>query len=164
MNPIFNTKFLFYDYFPDITPMRMRDLFRMGYFEQSVIRSEIQNVINSAYKNLVNAHDLAHVNTYDEIGEGFDDNFYRELKTIVQTRLHSDGTWLFLDKLIPMKEIEDDEENERFQTKMQSILGFGLPRSLSSGKIQLKDALVALLNYDLDPLSGRELKYLTKLQ
>jgi len=65
---------------------------------------------------------------------------------------------------LPVKEIEDDEEYDRFQTKMQSILGFGLRRSLSSGKIQLKDALMALLNYDLDPLNGRELKYLTKIQ
>lgn len=164
MNPIFNTKFRFYDYFPDVTPMRMKDFFRMGYFEQTVIRHEIQNVINTTYKNLVNAHDLVHVNIYDEIGDEFDTKFYHELKTIVHARLHSAGTWIFLDNLIPEKEIEDEEENERFQTKMQSILGFGLPRSLSSGKIQLKDALVALLNHDLDPLTGQELKYLTKLQ
>lgn len=164
MNPIFNTKFRFYDYFPHITPVRMKELFQLGFFEQSVIRDEIQRVISAAYKNLVNAHDLVHVNIYDEIGDEFDDNFYRELKTIVQTRFHSEGTWLFLDNLLTVKEIEDDEEYDRFQTKMQSILGFGLRRSLSSGKIQLKDALMALFNYDLDPLNGRELKYLTKIQ
>lgn len=159
---IINTKPLFYDYFPHISVMRMKSEFNLGYFEQGEIRTRIQRVISTAYERLMDIHDLRHVNVYQEIGEEFDDNFYHELKEAVTLRFHSATTWEFLDDLMPVQEIEDENLNANFQTKMLAILGYSLPRSLSSCRVNLKDALVALLNFDLDPLSGQELLYLTK--
>ena len=162
MQPTFNTKPLFYDYFPHIPVMRMKTEFNLGYFEQAEIRTQIQRVINAAYERLLDLHDLHHANVYQEIGEEFDENFYRELKEAATQRFHDATTWEFIDKLMPVQEIEDDSLNANFQTKMLSILGYGLPRSLATCRVNLKEALVALLNYDLDPLSGQELLYLSK--
>ena len=164
MQPIINTKPLFYDYFPHINVMRMKTEFNLGYYEQGEIRNEIQKVILTAYDRLVEIHDLRHVAVYQEIGEEFDDSFYRELKETASHRFHDTQMWVFLDKLMPVQEIDDDNLNANFQTKMLSILGFGLPRSLSTCRVNLKEALVALLNYDLDPLSGQELLHLTKIK
>ena len=162
MNHVFNTKPLFYDYFPHISVMRMKTEFNLGYFEQAEIRTRIQRVISTAYERLLDIHDLRHANVYQEIGEEFNDSFYHELKETVTRRFHSDTTWEFLDNLMPVQEIEDDNLNANFQTKMLAILGYGLPRSLSTCRVNLKDALVALLNFDLDSLSGQELLYLSK--
>lgn len=164
MNPILNTQFRFYDYFPHITVARMKDMFGVDYFGQTVIRSEIQKVINSVYDNLVSSHDLVHVDVYDGIDEKFDSDFYNELKSIVRRHFHNDSTWIFVDKLLPQKEIEDELEYLNFQTKVTTALGYSLPRSITSQRVQLKDALVALLNYDLDALDGQELYFLTKLK
>ncbi len=162
MPMIINTKTLFYDYFPHISVMRMKTDFNLGYYEQCEIRTQIQRVVSAAYERLLDLHDLRHANVYYEIGEEFDDNFYRELKEAATQRFHDSTTWEFIDKLMPVQEIEDEGLNANFQTKMLSILGYGLPRSLSTCRVNLKEALVALLNYDLDPLSGQELLYLTK--
>ena len=163
MQPIINTKTRFYDYFPHINVMRMKTDFGMGYYEQSVIRHRIQAVIAASYNRMLDKHDLRHVNVYNEIGEEFDDNFYRELRQTVQLQFHDMGTWAFLDDLMPYQEIEDENANRNFQTKMTATLGVPLPRSQTTGRIMLKDALVTLLNYDLDPLSGQELQQLSKL-
>ena len=163
MQPIINTKPLFYDYFPHINVMRMKTWFDMGFYEQGVVRDQIQKVVRDAYDRLVEIHDLRHANVYNEIGEEFDDNFYRELKEASMLRFHDAQMWEFLDKLMPMKELEGEEENLDFQTKMTSIVGY-LSRSMHTGRINLKDALVALLNFDLDPLTGRELLHLTKIK
>lgn len=162
MSMIINTKPLFYDYFPHISVMRMKTEFNLGYYEQGEIRAQIQKVISGVYDRLVEMHDLRHFNVYSEIGEEFDDNFYRELKEAATQRFHDAKTWAFIDKLMPVQEIEDESLNANFQTKMLAILGYGLPRSLSSCRVNLKDALVALFNFDLDPLSGQELLHLTK--
>lgn len=162
MVTIINTKPLFYDYFPHISVMRMKTEFNLGYFEQAEIRTRIQRVISTAYERLLDIHDLRHANVYQEIGEEFNDSFYHELKETVTRRFHSETTWEFLDNLMPVQEIEDDNLNANFQTKMLAILGYGLPRSLSTCRVNLKDALVALLNFDLDSLSGQELLYLSK--
>jgi hypothetical protein len=162
MQPIINTKPLFYDYFPHISVMRMKTEFNLGYFEQAEIRTRIQRVISAAYERLLDIHDLRHANVYQEIGEEFNDSFYHELKETVTRRFHSETTWEFLDNLMPVQEIEDDNLNANFQTKMLAVLGYGLPRSLSTCRVNLKDALVALLNFDLDSLSGQELLYLSK--
>ncbi len=164
MQTIINTKTLFYDYFPHIPVLRMKTEFDLGYYEQSVIRGEIQKVITVAYDRLVEIHDLRHFNVYQELGEEFDGNFYSELKEATTLRFYDATTWNFLDTLMPKTEIEDETENMNFQTKMTAILGFGLPRSLSTNRVNLKDALVALLNCDLDPLSGQELLHLTKIK
>ncbi len=164
MQPIINTKPLFYDYFPHIPLMRMKMEFDLGYYEQSVIRNEIQKIVATAYDRLVERHNLRHFNVYQEIGEELDDNFYRELKEAATLRFHDTTAWSFLDTLMPKTEIEDETENMNFQTKMTAIMGFGLPRSLSTNRVNLKDALVALLNFDLDPLSGQELLHLTKIK
>lgn len=162
MPMIINTKTLFYDYFPHISVMRMKTDFNLGYFEQAEIRTRIQRVISAAYERLLDIHDLRHANVYQEIGEEFNDSFYHELKETVTRRFHSETTWEFLDNLMPVQEIEDDNLNANFQTKMLAVLGYGLPRSLSTCRVNLKDALVALLNFDLDSLSGQELLYLSK--
>ena len=159
MSMIINTKPLFYDYFPHISVMRMKTEFNLGYFEQAEIRTRIQRVISAAYERLLDIHDLRHANVYQEIGEEFNDSFYHELKETVTRRFHSETTWEFLDNLMPVQEIEDDNLNANFQTKMLAVLGYGLPRSLSTCRVNLKDALVALLNFDLDSLSGQELLY-----
>lgn len=163
MNPIFNTKNLFYDYFPHLPAIRMKSDFGLGFYEQSVIRNTIQKDIIKAYERLVASHDLVHVNVYGEIGEEFDENFYRELKSALHRHFHNVDSWSFLDQLLPKTEIEDDHESRNFNTKMVAALGFGLNRN-SRGQINLKEALVALLNTDLDILTGRELLYLTKIK
>lgn len=164
MLTIINTKLLFYDYFPHIPVLRMKTEFDLGYYEQSVIRTQIQRVISAVYDRLLDVHDLHHANVYQEIGEEFDDNFYRELKEAATQRFHDATTWNFLDTLMPKTEIGDETENMNFQTRMTAILGFGLPRTLSTNRVNLKDALIALLNCDLDPLSGQELLHLTKIK
>lgn len=162
MNPIFNTKPLFYDYFPHISPMRLSSDFGLGMYAQSVIRNEIQKVIKREYELLVASHNLLHVEIYQEIGDEFDANFYKELKTNSLRRLHDANTWSFVDGMMPIKEIKDETESTRFNTRLVSALGYGLPRS-SNKRTNLKSALIALFNLDLDKLTGRELLHLTKI-
>ena len=164
MQPIINTKIKFYDYFPHIPVLRMKTEFNLGYYEQNIIRDEIQKAIRRAYDSLVEIHDLRHLNVYDEIGEEFDENFYNELREAVHHHLHDMENWKFLDPLMPIKELENEDDNLDFQTKMTATMGIVLPRTLSTNRIKLKNALVALLNYDIDPLSGRELAHLSKIQ
>ena len=108
------------------------------------------------------------VNSSKKTGIGlireFDDNFYRELKEAATKRFHDETTWAFLNELMPVQEITDEKLNANFQTKLQALLGYGLPHSLSSNRINLRHAIVALLNLDLDPLTGQELLYLTKIK
>ena len=164
IQPIINTKAVFYDYFPHIPVMRMKADFGLGFFEQCMIRTEIQNVISSIYERLLDVHDLRHYNIYGEISEEFDDNFYRELKEAAHVRFINPDTWAFLDKLMPYREIEDKMKNQNFQTRMTATLSYSLPKSKTTNRIDLKDALIALLNFDLESLSGRELLYLTKIK
>ena len=164
MQPTFNKKNLFYDNFPHLPALRMKESFGLNYFEQFVIRSEIQKLVTAAYENLVDQHDLRHFDVYGEIGEQFDDNFYRELKMVVTHKLHDENTWTFLDGLMPRLEIEDEQENADFMTKIGASMGLCLPRSQSTGHVLLKDVLILLINYDLEPLSGQELLGLTKVQ
>lgn len=169
MNPIFNTKNMFYDYFPHLPSARMKNDFGLGFYERTVIRNEIQKAIRLAYDRLVNAHDLVHVNVYGEIGEEFDENFYNELKTNLHRHFHEDRSWVFLDDLIktptPTDETEEEEEerNANFNSRLQAALGYGLKRDIH-GRIDPKEAFVTLLNCDLDSLNGRELLYLTKIK
>ena len=104
-----------------------------------------------------------HANVYGEIGEEFDENFYRELKTNLHKHFHDHRSWSFLDNLLPKTEIEDDQESLNFNTMMVAAIGFGLNRN-TRGQINLKEALIALFNTDLDILTGRELLYLTKIK
>ncbi len=164
MQPIINTKPQFYDYFPHLPTLRMREDFGLGYYEQTVVRNEIQKVIAAAYDRLVELHDLRHFDVYGEVGEQFDDNFYRELKEAVGLRLRDYTTWAFLDDFMPRKEIEDEQANADFSTKMGASIGIVLPRSQTTGRVQLKDALISLLNFDLEPLCGQELLHLTKIK
>ena len=75
MQYTFNKQTLFYDYFPHLPALRMKESFGLNYFEQFVIRNEIQKLVTAAYENLVDQHDLRHFDVYGEIGEQFDDNF-----------------------------------------------------------------------------------------
>ena len=161
---IINTKPLFYDYLLHLPALKMKECFGLGYFEQTIVRDEIQKVITMTYENLVDQHDLRHFDVYGEIGEQFDDNFYSELKVAVTHKLHDENTWTFLDDLMPRLEIEDEQENADFMTKMGASMGLCLPRSQSTGHVLLKDVLILLINYDLEPLSGQELLALTKMQ
>ena len=163
MNPVFNTKNMFYDYFPHLPAMRLKNDFGMGFFEQNAIRDEIQRAIRQAYDRQVASHDLVHVNVYGEIGEEFDENFYRELKNTLRRHFHDQNSWNFLDNLLKKNVIEDQHQSDCFNTRMQAALGYGVNRN-REGKINLKEALVALLNCDLDVLNGRELLYLTKIK
>lgn len=163
MNPIFNTKTMFYDYFPHINPMRMKTDFDLGFFEQSVIRNEIQKTIRQAYDRLVASHDLMHVEVYQEIGDEFDQHFYDELKSAVRNHFRAMRSWEFLDKLMLKKVVDDEKESANFNSRMLATLGYGLKKN-PDGAIDLKEALVALLNGDLDCLNGRELLYLTKIK
>lgn len=163
MPSTFNYKPLFYDNFPHLPALRMKESFGLGYFEQVIIRTEIQKVVTTVYDNLIDQHDLRHFDVYGEVGEQFDDNFYHELKEAVTLKLRNPDTWEFLDDLMPRMEIEDEQENADFLTKMGASIGISLPRSQSTGHVLLKDALIILLNYDLDPLSGQELLQMTKV-
>ena len=162
MNPIFNTKPLFYDYFPHITPARLNVDFGLGMFPQSVIRKEIQKVIRREYELLVAKHNLMHVEIYQEIGDEFDANFYNELKTNSKQRFKNTSTWSFLDNLMPFDEIKDDIKSANFNTKMVVALGYGLTRS-KNNRVSLKSALISLFILDMEKLTGRELLYLTKI-
>ena len=163
MPSIINTKPLYYDYFPHLPTLRMKESFGLGYFEQSIVRDEIQRVITTAYDRLVDQHDLRHYDVYGEVGEQFDENFYRELKEAVSLKLLEMDTWIFLDGLMPRKEIEDEIENADFLTKIGASMGLSLPRSQTTGRVQLKDVFILLVNYDMEPLSGQELLHLTKI-
>ena len=160
----FNFKPMFYDNFTHLPALRMKESFGLNYFEQFVIRNEIQKLVTAAYENLVDQHDLRHFDVYGEIGEQFDDNFYSELKVAVTHKLHDENTWTFLDDLMPRLEIEDEQENADFMTKIGASMGLCLPRSQSTGHVLLKDVLILLINFDLEPLSGQELLGLTKVQ
>lgn len=163
MNPIFNTKNMFYDYFPHLPMMRMKNDFGLGFYEQSAIRNTIQKDIRLAYDRLVASHDLVHVNVYGEIGDEFDEHFYQELKDGLHRHFHDSSTWTFLDDLMKSNVMDDKGKSSNFNTRMQAAIGYGLRRD-SQGHIALKDALVALINCDLDELNGRELLYLTKIK
>ena len=165
MQPIFNTKNMFYDYFPHLPALRMKCDFGMGFYEQGAIRNEIQKAIRQAYDRLVVSHDLVHVNVYGEIGEEFDENFYRELKDNMHRHFHNVNSWSFLDDLMKKRNIDDEKESDNFNSRMLAALDYGLQRTGNGrGHIDLKDALIALLNRDLDVLNGRELLYLTKIK
>ena len=163
MNPIFNTKNMFYDYFPHLPAMRMKNDFGLGFYEQSLIRNEIQKAIRQAYDRLVASHDLVHVNVYGEIGEEFDENFYHELKDTLNRHFHDSNSWNYLDGILKRSVITDPIQSANFNTRMKAVLGFGVQRN-REGQVNLREALVALLNHDLDVLNGRELLYLTKIK
>ena len=163
MNPIFNTKVFFYDYFPHITPMRMKVDFGLGIYPQSVIRNEIQNVIKREYELLLAQHNLMHVGIYQDISDEFDKNFYNELKTNSIYKFHNTNTWSFLDNLMPFDKIDDDKKNANFNTRLVVALGYGLTRD-KNNRVNLKNALSSLLIKDMEKLTGRELLYLTKIK
>lgn len=161
MNPVFNKKHMFYDYFPDLPVMRMRLDFEMGYYEQNMVKQQVQDMILKAYNRLVDQHDLKHFYVYPEIGEEFDDKFYGELKNDVRRQLHNPDFWSFLDSLIKKQSFDNENELEVFRAKVASSLGYGLPL-YGHGNL-LKDAFIALFILDIDALNGRELLYLTKI-
>ena len=163
MNPVFNTKNMFYDYFPHLPAMRMKNDFGLGFYEQSMIRNEIQKIIRQSYDRLVASHDLVHVNVYGEIGEEFDENFYRELKDTLHRHFHDANSWNFLDGLLKCNVIDNPTQSAYFNTRLQAAIGYGVQRN-RDGKVSLKDALIALFNYDLNTLNGRELLYLRKIK
>ncbi|MBO7507286.1 MAG: hypothetical protein J6T67_07885 [Paludibacteraceae bacterium] len=160
MNPIFNKKERFYDYFTHLPMYRMKMDFQLGFFEQFTIRIEIQKVISAAYKRLVDAHDLVHVNVYPEIGEEFDEPFYRELKGATQKTFRQPRTWDFLQDFMP--ELGPDDDGALY-LKLRAAVGLQLPKE-EDGRVKLREALVLIINYDLDALSGQELLYLSKIQ
>lgn len=164
MNPTFNKKTYFYDYFPHISPLRMKNDFGLGLYEQCIIRDEMKKAIHIAYEHLVDAHDLRHANVYGEIGEEFDDNFYKELKNIITQKFNTGQFWEFLDNMMPKTYINDPKESANFNTRLLASLEYGLPRTGPNNAINLKDALVALFNADLAQLNGREILYLTKIE
>lgn len=161
MNSIFNKKCMFYDYFPHLPMLRMRLDFEMGYYEQNMVKQQVQSLILKAYDRLVDLHDLKHFYVYPEIGEEFDDNFYRELKNDVQRQLHKPDFWDFLDNLIKKQSFDNEQDLDAFRTKVSAALGYGLPRN-EHGSVT-KDAFIALFILDIDALNGRELLYLTKI-
>lgn len=163
MNPIFNTKNMFYDYFTHLPAMRLKNDFGLGFFEQTVIRNEIQKAIRQAYDHLTASHNLNHVDIYGEIGEQFDEKFYNELKTSLRNHFHNIRSWAFLDDLLHEQPDDDSLQNANFNSRLTSALGYGLKRD-TDGHINKKEALIALFNYDLDTLNGRELLYLTKIK
>jgi len=162
MNYTFNKKQRFFEYFPHITLTQMKTEFELGFFEQGLIRDHIQQVIRAVYDRLVQQYDLMHVTVYPEIGDEFDMNFYQQLKTQTQQEFHNIRSWEFLDRIMPP--VHKDEENDAdFYTKLVATLGRGPRRQNGDGPVLLKEALVTLINYDLDVLNGRELLYLTKV-
>lgn len=163
MNPIFNTKNMFYDYFPHLPAVRMKNDYGLGFYEQTVIRTEIQKTIRKAYDQQLTALDLVHADVYGEIGEGFDGKFYDRLKSTLDRRFHDTRTWGFLDKLMKKTTINDVTKSSRFNSRMASVIGRGLQRN-PKRQVNLKEALVAMFNYDLDALTGKELYYLTKIK
>ena len=163
MNPIFNTKDKFYDYFPHLPAIRMKKDFGLGFYEQSAVRNEVQKAIRQAYDRLVASHDLVHVNVYGEIGEEFDHKFYNELKTNVNRHFHAERSWSFLDGIMHEPIMEDPKESAHLNLKMLSATGNGMQRD-TRGRVNLKEAFIKLFNHDLDQLNGRELLYLTKIK
>lgn len=163
MNPIFNTKNMFYDYFPHLPSVRMKNDFGLGYYEQFVIREKVQKDIRTEYDRLVGSHNLVHANVYGEIGDEFDEKFYKELKTNLNRHFHEATTWGFLDGFIQQTVIEDEDKSSSFNTRLIVTLGYGLRRDIQ-GRVNLKEAFIALFNHDLDVLNGRELLYLTKIK
>ena len=163
MPMIINTKNMFYDYFNHVPPLRMKEDFGLGYYEQSAIRNEIQKVIRKVFDRLVDSHDLKHYEVYSEIGEEFDEAFYNELQRDVRNYFHDMAHWDYLDILMKQRTIDDPIHRSHFKSLVTAEAGEGAPESFQFGVIDLKESLVALINLDLDPLSGQELLYLTKI-
>lgn len=154
---------MFYDNFNHVPPLRMQDDFGLGFYEQVAIRNEIQKVIRSTFDRLVDSHDLKHYNIYSEIGDEFDEAFYDELQRDVHRYLHDMAHWDFLDMLLKQTTIEDPVRRSRFKSLVTAEAGDGAPESFQNGVVNLKESLVALINLDLDPLSGQQLLQLTKI-
>jgi len=163
MQPIFNTKNMFYDYFNHVPPHRMKEDFGLDYYEQSAIRDEIRKVIQRFFDRLVDSHDLKHYDVYSEIGDEFDEAFYDELQRDVHSYFHDMAHWDFLDTLMKKRTIEDPVHRSHFKSLVVAEAGGGAPESFQHGVVDLKESLVALINLDLAPLSGQELLYLAKL-
>lgn len=160
MQPTFNKKQFFYDYLPHLPLMRLRTDFHLGYYEQTIVRNEIQKVIRNAFGHLMDTHDLKHVNVYPEIGEEFDQSFYNELRTLVLNTFRKHDFWDFLDAFIPKLGPDD---NGTLYLKLTASLGSGIPRINGNGPVLLKEAFVKIIIFDLDALNGQELLYLTKI-
>jgi hypothetical protein len=164
MEPTFNKQTLFYDYFNHIPPLRMSTEFGLGYLEQSAIKYEIQHAIKRIYDRLVDNHDLKHFNVYQEVGEEFDEDFYDELKREVYRYRHDMDHWAFLDMLMTKYTIDDPMQRAFFKSIVTIETGDDAPQSFQTDNVDLKESLIALINRDLDPLSGEELLYLTKIE
>lgn len=164
MQYIFNTQALFYDYFNHIPPLRMSTEFGLGYLEQSAIKTEIQHAIEKIYDRLVDSHDLKHFEVYGEIGEEFDEAFYDELKQEVRRYTHDTDHWAFLDMLMTKYTIDDPVEASYFKSLVTVETGDEAPQSFQTDRVDLKESLIALINRDLEPLSGQELLFLTKIE
>lgn len=159
-----NTQNMFYDYFNHIPPLRMSTEFGLGYLEQSAIKVEIQHAIKRIYDRLVDSHDLKHFNVYQEVGEEFDEAFYDELKREVYRYTHDMDHWAFLDMLMTKYTIDDPMQRAFFKSIVTIETGDDAPQSFQTDNVDLKESLIALINRDLDPLSGEELLYLTKIE
>lgn len=164
MQPTFNTKNMFYDYFRHASPLRMKEDFGLGYYEQSAIRNEIQKIIRATFDKLVDSHNLKHYNIYAEIGDEFDEAFYNELQRDVHRYFHDIAHWDYLDTLMKKRIIDDPIKRSHFKSLVVAEAGEGMPESFQFGVVDLKESLVALINVDLDPLSGQELLHLTKIR
>lgn len=164
MPTIINTQALFYDYFNHIPPLRMSTEFGLEYLEQSSIKHEIQHVIKRIYDQMVDSHDLKHYSVYHEVGEEFDEAFYDELKREVRRYLHEMDHWAFLDMLMTKYTIDDPMQRAFFKSVVTVETGDDAPQSFQTDIVDLKESLIALINRDLESLSGEELLYLTKIE
>ena len=162
MNYTFNKKDRFYDYFPSLPMMRLRQDFGMEFYEQNVFKQHIQRLIVQAYNRLVDLHDLKHANVYPKIGDEFDRNFYNELKRNLLLQFQNDGTWSLLDNLIKNKGFDSDKELENFKTIVLSAIGMGFSNNMR--ETIKKEAFVAMFKYDFEKLTGQEMLYLSEIQ
>ena len=60
--------------------------------------------------------------------------------------------------------IDDPVEASYFKSLVTVETGDEAPQSFQTDRVDLKESLIALINRDLEPLSGQELLYLTKIE
>lgn len=163
MTPIINTRFRFYDYFPHISPLQLRNYFGIEYSDQVAIRCGIQRILSTTREQLMYRHYMQRINAHDENPnvEPFDKEFYKEFKTEAMMAFRKIENWRFLDDMLRRARPIDSYDSQHRDYKVKAALGFNASELISNnGQSQEKNAIVSLFNHDLNVLCGEELEFM----
>lgn len=161
MTPIINTRFRFYDYFPHVSPMHLRNFFGLTYTDQTTIRSNIQKILMTVRNQLMYYRYMQRLNAHDSNPESFDNQYYQEYKTNVMCAMRNIENWRFIDAMLQRASQGDDPKEKNLDFKVKSALAFNNDELVNQeGESEAKNALISLFNHDMSILSGQEIEYL----